>query len=101
VEVCPQSITLTDRIEGRPDRAASIAFLLHPAAVVRLEGRTAHLARGRAIVNMNSSLPISLEPASWWPDMGHELPTHRLRIAIVPGMDEVFTRLKVSQSPGA
>jgi hypothetical protein len=44
---------------------------------------------------MTSTLPIGVEGAVWWPDMGCEKPTTRLRIRLQTGVSEVATELRV------
>jgi glycosyltransferase involved in cell wall biosynthesis/uncharacterized heparinase superfamily protein len=90
-----REILIQDRIEGRSDRAASIGFLLHPGAHVEVSGHEARIVCRAAKIEMLSTLPICVEQAVWWPDMGCEHATHRLRIDVAPGVREVQTTLRV------
>jgi glycosyltransferase involved in cell wall biosynthesis len=94
-EARPREIRIQDRIEGRPDRTASIGFLLHPGAHVEVSGHVARIVCRAAKIEMLSTLPICVEQAVWWPDMGCEHATHRLRIDVAPGVREVQTTLCV------
>jgi hypothetical protein len=49
------------------------------------------LVRDDARVVVRSSHSFSIEDAVWWPDMGHELRTHRLVITIPPGTNNVIS----------
>lgn len=76
-----EEVRITDRIEGRTDRAARIGFLLHPEVGVSIEGRHAVLTRGASRVQIAADADLACEPAVWWPDMGLEIATHRLVVA--------------------
>jgi uncharacterized heparinase superfamily protein len=95
VEASADAIFLCDRIEGHRDRLCSIGFLLHPDARVEAVGHAARIWRGGAI-EMTSTLPIAIEEAVWWPNMGEERPTRRLRIWIDCAVNEVATSLRVA-----
>lgn len=94
-EATRDGIEIFDRIEGRTDRAASIGFLLHPSANVEVSGQSARIARGGATLVMASSLPITVEDALWWPDMGREQATRRLRLRLADGGGEVVTTFRI------
>jgi uncharacterized heparinase superfamily protein len=79
-EVDAEAVRITDRIEGRTDRRASVGLLLHPACTVRLEQGRAIVEREGQGLEVRSTVPITVEPALWWPDMGHEQATSRLRL---------------------
>lgn len=95
-EASANAILICDRIEGRPNRACSIGFLLHPDARVEAFGNKAQIKRGDSDIEMTSTLPILIEDAVWWPDMGDERPTHRLRIWVDRGVSEATTILRVA-----
>ena len=75
-------IRIRDRLSA--PAPASVALLLHPACDARIAGATAHIARGSARLAITASHPLTIEPAVWWPDMGVELPTTRLRLTWPP-----------------
>lgn len=94
-EARAERIVIEDRIEGRTARAASIAFLLHPDCAVQLAGSRASLRSGDAAATLDCSAPLALEPAVWWPDMGVERATHRLRATLPSGESRAVTTLSV------
>jgi hypothetical protein len=44
---------------------------------------------------MTSTLPIHVEDGVWWPNMGHEEPTKRLRISLTPDTSKLMTTFQV------
>ncbi len=96
----PDSLVITDRVEGRPSLPAQITFLLHPDVDLTCAGCQATLRSNRAAVLMTSSEPIAVEPAVWWPDMGMELATRRLVVRFAPGVASTTTQLRVVQKGG-
>jgi uncharacterized heparinase superfamily protein len=95
-EVTRESVAIHDRIEGQPDRQAAIAFLLHPACAVSVADRQACIAQDGIEIVLDSTLPLKLEPAVWWPDKGVELSTHRLRAEFTSGERGAVSVLRVS-----
>ncbi len=87
-DVIPERVAVTDRIEGATDRVASVGLLLHPDCRVELEAGRAVIRRDTVTIFVESALPMAIEPAQWWPDMGHSLPTHRLRLTWPTGSVE-------------
>ncbi len=101
-EVTPGQIIITDRIGGRSKTGTQIGFLLHPDVDILRQGAHLRLSAGAAIVTLQSSAEISLEPAVWWPDMGVERNTLRASIKVACGVREVITVLRVEKpAPGA
>lgn len=94
-EASPRHITITDRIEGTTDRAARLAFLLHPEVEVEIAGHMARLSRDAVEVEMIVDAPIEVEAAVWWPDMGYEEATTRLRVPLAASSAEFVTHLRV------
>lgn len=94
-EITGGAITIRDRVGGETDRVASIAFLLHPACDISIAGREAHIRRSGVEVVLNCTVPLRLEPAVWWPDMGVEERTQRLRAMLPPGERHAVTTLRV------
>jgi hypothetical protein len=90
-EVCPREIVIRDRIEGKPAGAASLGFLLDPGAQVDVSGSEAQIHRGATRIRMTSTLPIQVEEGVWWPNMGREERTRRLRIGLAPSVGETST----------
>jgi len=93
------ALRIVDRISG-PARAAHVSFLLHPEVVVVLDGEGASLTRGASQARFRASLPVAYEDAVWSPDMGHELPTKRLRIKVPPGRQDVTSEFIWSSPKG-
>jgi uncharacterized heparinase superfamily protein len=89
-------LVIHDSIEGRAERPASLGILLHPEVDVVASGRTALARRGSTRIGIASSEPIAVEDAVWWPDMGCEHASRRLRIALAPGTRQVTTSLQVT-----
>ena len=79
-EAHDDSLVIRDRIEGATDRAPSLSFLLHPQAIVTPEAQGVRIACGPARLTMEPTLPVDIEDAIWWPDMGVEQKTIRLRL---------------------
>lgn len=100
-EVAPGGIVIRDRIEGQSDRGAWISFLMHPLAEVEASNMTASIRRGATLVRMRSTGPVAIENAVWWPDMGHELQTRRLRVRLAPGVREAVTVFEAANIGGA
>lgn len=94
-EVAPERIVIRDRLEGRPDRRATIGFLLHPECRIEVTGTNARIVRGATQIQMTSTLPIRVEVAVWWPDMGCERATKRLRVSLEAGISELVTKLRI------
>ena len=78
-EVSPQRLTIRDRVEGQSKQHAAVAFLLHPGCEIALAGRQARVETDGTKLVIECSVPLSLETAVWWPDMGVEIATYRLR----------------------
>ena len=92
-EASPNALEIHDAIEGNPQVQAVITFLLDPAARVTATPAGVIIEQPNATTSVSSSLPIAIERALWWPDMGHEHATQRLRIPIPAGTASVKTRL--------
>ena len=92
-EAAMNSLTITDRIEGKPTQPAAVSFLLHPGASVSPTAKGAQITSGSAQLTLEASLPVTIDDTVWWPDMGHERPTRRLRIFLPPGIQCVTSVL--------
>lgn len=84
IEASPQSIRISDFLEGTTTRKVSIGFLLHPNARPVREGDHVLVTRGGATIRISADGPIRIEPATYWPDMGYELATQRVRLVLPP-----------------
>ncbi len=93
-EAAPNRLTICDRIEGTTDRTVCLSFLLHPEVAVEMQGERALLTRGAAYIELTAPSGIVCEPAVWWPDMGHEFATRRLRVAVSRPDGDIVTKLE-------
>lgn len=75
-----QGVRIDDRIDRAVDRTVSLGLLLHPDVVPSIEGEGATLQIGDARLIVTANGPLAIEEAVWWPDMGVEVPTRRLRL---------------------
>lgn len=80
IAASPRSIRVIDRIVGTTDRTASVGLLLHPDCRVELIAGGAAIHRETVTIFVKSALSLTVEAAEWWPDMGHRMPTTRLRL---------------------
>jgi uncharacterized heparinase superfamily protein len=94
-EADQQSVRIIDRLEGAPRVGARIGLLLHPDVVLEMEGPSVRLSRASARARLQSSRPIAIEDAVWWPDMGCELTTRRLVLRLEPGEHTAETVLEI------
>ena len=100
-EASESELIIDDRIEGHPDRAASLSFLFHPGVVATPHAAGVRLTCGTVAIEMSCSLPITIDDAAWWPDMGHEQITRRARVAIACGIAAVVTSFRVADQNAA
>ncbi len=94
-EAGANEIVIDDRIDGEPREEATIGFLLHPNVRAQVTSDQAILRFGQRAVSISSSQPMRLENAVWWPDLGHQFPTTRLRIALPSKIRSLRTVLRV------
>lgn len=99
IEAEADLVRIEDRIAGSFSGAATSALLLHPECETAVEGQTATIVRGDAILRIVSSLPIAAEPAVWWPDMGVELATTRLRLTFPADCRESALEIRIEAGP--
>ena len=92
-----EHLSIRDRIEGMTDRAVSISFLLHPGAHVDRANQTLLITSGTAFLSISSTLPFEIEDAVWWPDMGVEQPTKRLRLCFDGDIREAVTTIRFAR----
>ena len=76
------SMKISDSISGNSRNLCS-SFLLHPECEAKQISRTKlEISRGnsiKVIAEVDANCEIFLEPAVWWPNMGHERSTSRAR----------------------
>jgi len=75
---------------------AWLSFLFHPEVRIAQDDEGLRLSRGSVEIQMSSQLPIDVQDAVWWPDMGSERVTKRARIRVARGLSEVITILRVN-----
>lgn len=81
----PRRIRIDDLVEGKHFGLARTAILLHPKATVKQVGPSQlRVTCGNAAVRITASLPIVIQPAVWWPDMGYEIEALRLVVDLPP-----------------
>ena len=94
-EASGQGLKITDRIEGKPDRPATIGFLLHPDVAVTADGAALRLTLGDRSIRVESGAPMAVHEAVWWPDMGAQIRTKRILVSVEPGSREVITTFAI------
>ena len=91
----PHGVRITDRINGGSCEQARLSFLLHPEVKVIQGENVLLLERGAARIVMASDWEPEVNPAVWWPDMGHEIPTQRIVVALPPGVSVTTTSFQI------
>ena len=81
IEASADRIIIDDRID-RPLAGAAITFLLAPDIRATKSDGAVDLAGADATCRIETDGEATIEEAMWWPDMGVECPTHRVRIAV-------------------
>ncbi len=77
--VTPDAVSFTDTVTGGSGQACVSTLLLHPDCSVTLDGDTAAtVINGSVTVRVETDARMRLEKASYHPDHGHHLDTHRL-----------------------
>lgn len=76
-----RQLSIHDRVDRKTARAISSSILLHPACVVDRIGNAIIVRRGTAQIEIEATVPIQVESAVYWPDLGVEESTQRLRLA--------------------
>jgi uncharacterized heparinase superfamily protein len=94
-ELSNREVIVRDRIEGEPVAPAFISFLLHPEVQLNLRGNEALMRRDASRIRMTSTLPMHLEQAVWWPNMGYEEPTTRVRLKFPSGVRKASTAFQI------
>lgn len=92
-------LEIHDSLEGATPGAVTTALLLHPECQVAVEGGSAVVACGGARLRVAATVPFTIVPAVYWPDMGVEQATHRLVFHWPRGVREAKTQLDLC-APG-
>lgn len=97
-ELTSNRLDIHDRLDARVADGVSSSLLLHPHCQVTRSGADILVSNGAMRVSIASSVIIVVEPAIYWPDMGIEIPTQRLRFCWAAGSQEATIQLRVLQS---
>lgn len=82
IEATCRHLQIHDRL-SRPIEDASASLLLAPQAVpVQRTDGSIEIGGFSVPIFLHAETGIHIEPAVWWPDMGVEIPTSRLRIPL-------------------
>lgn len=92
----PGGLVVADTISGRPDRAAVIGVLLHPAVSVRATAGGLMLAVAEVRIGVRiAGGTVAVRPAAWWPAMGCERPAWRIEVRAEPGTAAVTMTFEI------
>ena len=82
IDATSRTVRIRDRLT-RPLAGASASLLLAPQArpSLRADG-SVDIAGFDLPIRLTSDCEVQIDPAVWWPDMGVEIPTSRLRISL-------------------
>lgn len=94
-DAMPGRLRITDHIESAGSHAGKAGLLLHPDCQVSLAGDTATITSGPVVVRLSSSVPLSAEPAEWFPNLYTRRPTTRLRYAFTTADGEQSLTLQL------
>lgn len=72
---------------------ATIAFLLHPDVEAKITSDGFSLFAGKVQILAQTNWRAQIEDASWWPDLGKELPT--TRIVLFPNSNGGVSRVRL------
>jgi uncharacterized heparinase superfamily protein len=75
-------IEIIERIEGEGQHSATAGLLLHPDCRVEPSDYGAVVTNGPVVLRIDSTAPITIEKAEWFPDLYTTLPTKRLKFDI-------------------
>jgi len=81
----PSRISIEDSVQGGKNQRAEAHLLLHPDVRIERNGESCcNLLIGEERVILESPHPLCIQPASWYPDFGVEIPTHRILLDYGP-----------------
>lgn len=88
-EVDARGFSIKDELEGALPAQASVTLLLHPDVAVSDDPQDRAgqivLSHAKGSARVTASYPLTVEPGVWWPDIGVERKTNRLRMIFPPG----------------
>lgn len=79
-DVRPGIVSVYDSVVGGAGQGVTAGILLHPEVEAHVEAGGIRLTAGDEGIRMESSCPVEIHAAVWWPDLGVEVPTTRLVI---------------------
>ena len=88
-------IVIYDRIMGNPHGPVAIGFLIHPHCRARVTGKTFTISGGVHKLLISADFDWVAEPAVYWPDMGVQVPTQRLRLTLPPSCRESSIAIQI------
>lgn len=92
-------LEIHDWLESIASAPVSSALLLHPACDVTEKDGSLLVTRGSARMRIDASVPFTLTPAVYWPDMGIEEKTKRILIRWPRGHSDVRTEIAIHSDP--
>jgi uncharacterized heparinase superfamily protein len=92
-----RSLRIDDRIEGGGTANASFGLLLHPEATPVRSGNSIAVERERARIVVHADIPLGIEEALYWPDMGVEQPTRRLVASLPQGAGGLRIEIEIDE----
>lgn len=96
-KISPGRMTIVDRLEGSlTGRTARVGFLLHPDVAVTRHGAHLRLERGGRALSLSASVPLDVEAAVWWPDMGEEHAASRVVLSDVATGQDIRTEISLT-----
>ncbi|MFO1048576.1 MAG: alginate lyase family protein [Geminicoccaceae bacterium] len=93
VEARPGRLRIEDRLEGGIGQPATSRLLLHPDCSVEPDGGGWVIRSGPVAVRLAASVPVTSEPAEWYPDIHVAWPTTRLIMSLPPAPRSIEMRL--------
>jgi uncharacterized heparinase superfamily protein len=86
-EAQPGRLVIADRVEGNGRHQAVGGLLLHPDCRTKLVDDGAVVTSGPVVVRIESTTPLTIEPAEWFPNLYTTMPTSRLCYRFATGDD--------------
>jgi uncharacterized heparinase superfamily protein len=103
-ELAGSRLAIEDKLDAAPGRTVTTSLLLDPACTIeRGVDHVVTVKREAALLRVEASSPIRIEPAVFWPDLGVEETTNRLRIVWPAGATSGRLMLTwvIAGAPGA
>ncbi|MFN6935895.1 MAG: heparinase II/III family protein, partial [Tsuneonella sp.] len=102
IEVAGGHVRIEDRIDRPLAGPAFVTVLLHPDVTAKGDDAGEHnagqilLSHAKARAKLVASGPVDVEEWFWWPNIGCEQPTMRLRLTIPPGEQTAWMEFSVT-----